>query len=197
MNNEQLIINNESANPQSGFVNPAIAEQLTAVNDVKAGIRDALSEKGVDMSGVPFTKYPEKVAENLGDDNEYFVNFAQGANHITLPRGITSVGARVFENNTRLLSVNVPEGVTDIHPHAFENSRISGGQFPNSLRVIGYRAFAGTSLWDVRFGSEIQSINGLAFAGCPNLRSITINRQPNSVSGAPWGALDATIAWRV
>lgn len=41
----------------------SIADQLTQLNQVKSGIKQALIDKGVDMSGIPFTKYAEKVEE--------------------------------------------------------------------------------------------------------------------------------------
>ena len=41
----------------------------------------------------------------------------------------------------------------------------------------------------------INSISNTAFAGCTNLETITINKSEGSVSGAPWGATNATVVW--
>ena len=40
----------------------SIADQLTQLNQVKSGIKQALIDKGVDMADVPFTRYAEKIA---------------------------------------------------------------------------------------------------------------------------------------
>lgn len=40
----------------------AIADQLTQLSQVKADIKQALIDKGVDMADVPFTQYAEKIA---------------------------------------------------------------------------------------------------------------------------------------
>jgi len=165
------------------------------VNNVRIGIRDALEEKGVEMSGVPFTEFPAKVAGISVGGNAEFINFLQGSSSVTLPDGLTFIGDRVFRDNFQITAVTIPEGVTEIRGEAFANSRISALSLPNSLETVGWRAFAGIPLWDARFGSEIRTINGAAFADCPNLRSIRINRPAGSVSGAPWGASGADVIW--
>ena len=42
----------------------SIADQLTQLNQVKSGIKQALIDKGVDMADVPFTQYAEKIMIN-------------------------------------------------------------------------------------------------------------------------------------
>lgn len=41
----------------------AIADKLTQLNNVKLAIKNAIINKGVDMTGVPFTQYASKIGE--------------------------------------------------------------------------------------------------------------------------------------
>lgn len=52
-----------------------------------------------------------------------------------------------------------------------------------------------TNLKSVTLPSSIESIGNNVFALCGSLETITINKPENSISGAPWGATNATIVW--
>lgn len=74
-------------------------------------------------------------------------------------------------------NIVIPEGVTIIGSDAFSgHGRMTSVQIPDSVMTIS----SGT------FGS---------FSGCFNLKTITINRPQDSISGAPWGATNATVVW--
>ena len=84
--------------------------------------------------------------------------------------------------------VNIPEGVTAIHPRpgtgtlgVFDNNEeVIIVNFPNSLTTIGTNSFSGcSSLTKVTFTSGITSIREGAFRYCSSLTSITI---PENVS---------------
>lgn len=49
------------------------------------------------------------------------------------------------------------------------------------------------SLASVTFNSTPSSISSTAFNGCPNLTTINVPWAAGAVSGAPWGATNATI----
>jgi len=177
--------------------NLTIAEQLTAVNDIKHEIKDALVDKGVNMTNVPFTEYPLKVKEIQGDGVEQnFLDFANGNSHVTLPKGLTRVRPFMFHPQCiDIWRVTIPEGVTSIEWGSFTNTQIGKVDFPNSLVTIGGWAFENSSLFgDIVLGENIQSIGTDAFIGTW-VQSITINRPPGSISGAPWGATNATVMW--
>lgn len=40
-----------------------IATKIVELNTVKSSIKSAIASKGIDMTGVPFTEYPEKINE--------------------------------------------------------------------------------------------------------------------------------------
>ena len=66
----------------------------------------------------------------------------------------------------------------------------------NGVISIDFQAFAAcTSLTSVTIGNNVTRINDYAFDGCTNLTTIVINKPHGSVSGAPWGATNATVVW--
>jgi hypothetical protein len=66
---------------------------------------------------------------------------------------------------------------------------------PNNVSKIESYVFSGCKFTNVRIGNGITSINKTAFSSCDALTDIYIDKPENSVSGAPWGATNATIHW--
>ena len=87
--------------------------------------------------------------------------------NITIPEGVTSIGAGAFQFCTSLTSITIPDTVTSIGTAAF-------------LRC--------TSLTSITIGSSVSSIGTDAFRDCTNLTSITI---PDSVTSIGFGAINS------
>ena len=136
----------------------------------------------------------------------------------SLPSGITSIGTYAFYNCKSLALTSLPSGLTGIGDFAFQNcSKLALTSLPSGLTHVGNYTFYGCqklSLTSLQSG--ITSIGGNAFSKCTGLTSITFQGKPNSiasnafnyctnlktinvpwesgaVSGAPWGAKNATI----
>ena len=61
---------------------------------------------------------------------------------ISLPEGVTSIGARAFRGCSGLISVYIPEGVTHIETEAFKDcSSLPAVTIPNSVTSIGSGVF--------------------------------------------------------
>jgi hypothetical protein len=45
------------------------------------------------------------------------------------------------------------------------------------------------------FGSSLTFVSDFSLIGCTNITTITINKSPNTLAYAPWGAVNATIIW--
>ncbi len=69
------------------------------------------------------------------------------------------------------ITIIVPEGVTEIAPHAVEgNTEVRNVLLPKSLRFIGEYAFANCdNLLNVAFYEGLEEIRDYAFADCPRL----------------------------
>lgn len=96
------------------------------------------------------------------------------------------IGARAFQGNTVLESVELPDGLTTIYAYAFENcTGITSIHLPDSITTLGYKVFGGCSNL-VSANYPVNWVNspsgngsnsyeyGTVFSGCPKLTEIEI-----------------------
>ena len=96
------------------------------------------------------------------------------------------IGARAFQGNTVLESVELPDGLTTIYAYAFENcTSITSIHLPDSITTLGYKVFGGCSNL-VSANYPVNWVNspsgngsnsyeyGNVFSGCPKLTEIEI-----------------------
>ena len=134
-----------------------------------------------------------------------------------LPIGLTKVGMCAFEGCAKLALTELPEGVTDISYAAFSNcSSIKLTRLPTRLESLGVRAFSGCyGIKQMTIPPDVKTISDRAFYSCGltactfqgtpqsistntfftnnNLTTINVPWAEGEVSGAPWGATNATI----
>ena len=138
----------------------------------------------------------------------------------TIPDGTTSIKSSKFLNMANLANVDIPDSVTSIESSAFINcTSLTSVELPSGLTSIGYNAFNGcTGLTSVELPSGLTSIGSTAFGSCSGLKTITFLGTPTTisitafsnchnlteiyvpwnsgdVSGAPWGAVNASVIY--
>ncbi len=98
---------------------------------------------------------------------------------LALPRIIkgyqlTEIGENCFKDNERLISVNIPLGVTSIKRYAFSGCvNLASVMLPTSLRGIYYKAFSNCSkLSSISIPSDVDIISDHAFSNCSNLKTV-------------------------
>ena len=93
---------------------------------------------------------------------------------ITIPNSVTSIGEHAFENCSDLTSVTIPNSVTSIGGSAFWCCRgLTSVTIGNSVTSIGEDAFYNCSgLTSVTIGNSLTSIGYRAFYECLNLSSL-------------------------
>ena len=98
-----------------------------------------------------------------------------GLECITLPSSLIVIEDSAFAHNS-LKSIDLPEHLERIGDHAFEGSwRLEAIRVPDSVRSIGYRAFADCrNLKSVTLPRRLQENGGYVFAGCGALGHIGI-----------------------
>ena len=137
----------------------------------------------------------------------------------SLPNSITSIGGAAFEECTNLKLTRLPDSVTSIGRRAFYrcfNLRLTS--LPSNLSVINdFTFYCCQKLAITHIPSSVTSIKQDAFYNCSSLTTLTFDGKPNSigyifsycdnltvinvpwsegeVSGAPWGAPNATIVY--
>ena len=91
------------------------------------------------------------------------------------------IGGYAFYNCSRLTSLNLPAGITEIGSSAFDGcSGLTSLTLPASITKIGWNAFEGCSgLTSLTLPAGITEIDYAAFYGCSGLTSLNI---PSSIT---------------
>jgi hypothetical protein len=90
----------------------------------------------------------------------------------TIPSFVKIIGAYVFQES-RITSIDIPEGVTTIERKAFSSSDLRTISFPNTLTFIGDEAFGRCKeLTTVFLPASLTTIGSFAFESCKNLKDV-------------------------
>ena len=100
--------------------------------------------------------------------------------YISLPDGLTYIGAYAFNYCLSLTSVTIPNSVTSIGKNAFGScSNLISVEIPNGVKTIGESAFGSCrKLSSIQIPTSVTSIGNYAFSACTNIGSLSV---PNSV----------------
>lgn len=116
---------------------------------------------------------------------------------------VESVGAYAFNGARYCTFEGIPQTIGTVGERAFTNSQTLADPYGEDLvfpdiKSIGKEAFSSFNFAgsNVYLGKNITSIgsNALAFKDSPHF-TLTIDRAEDAISGAPWGATNATIVW--
>ena len=115
----------------------------------------------------------------------------------SLPAGLTSISDYAFYGCTNLALTSLPAGLTSIGDYTFAGcTNLALTSLPTGVTSIGVNAFQNcTSLISITFKGTPTRIYSVAFSGCTNLTDIKVPWAEGAVSGAPWGATNATITY--
>ena len=100
----------------------------------------------------------------------YALAYCQMLTEVSLPRGLTEIGAHAFEGCCELRTLDLPSGLVTIGEEAFSNcDRLTSLDLPEGLLTVGASAFSGCSaLRSVTLPTSLLEIGDGAFY-CPNL----------------------------
>lgn len=177
-------------------VTAAIDENITAGN----------IKKDVQILGVTgdYDPTPTLVTKNITSNGTYNASSDNADGYSSVTVDVASENNAKFGNTpqsftvtSNLTSIDIPSGVTSIGTNAFQNfNKLASVDIPSSVTSIGNYAFAScTSLTSIDIPSGVTSIGSNAFQDCTNLTTITIHKAESSITGAPWGAPNATVVW--
>ena len=159
----------------------SVADKLLQVNQVKQDIKTAIEMKGVDMTGVAFGGYANKIAEisGGGEVDEYFYYskaYYTITNNSTLfsnawEHSLTVDPSEIKRSqypNGETEGVIIPQGVTSIGSNTFSYWGPNNQPLviPNSVRSIGNSAFRNweTNNQPLVIPDSVRSIGNYAFS---------------------------------
>jgi hypothetical protein len=95
---------------------------------------------------------------------------------ITLPPGLTSIGACAFDGCSSLTSIELPAGLTSLGNGAFYCcSSLTSIELPTDLTSLGTHAFyACSSMTTIALPAGLTSLGAYTFAGCSSMTSIEL-----------------------
>ena len=125
----------------------------------------------------------------------YAFNLCKNLTLTELPDNVTKIGGYAFGGCTSLALTELPSGVTKIDAYAFQSCiKLALTELPSSIATIDKYAFQScTNLKQITFKGKPTSIASTSFSSCTNLTVINVPWAEGEVSGAPWGATNATI----
>lgn len=108
-----------------------------------------------------------------------------------------ALNTAAFAGNSNLRYISIGIGVQTIPISCFASCQsLTNVYIGKNVDVISDNAFAGcTALQNMTIPANVEQISTSAFNGCFGLTSIIVNKPEGSISGAPWGATNATVTW--
>lgn len=137
--------------------------------------------------------YTNNEATSVG---KYAFAFCFNLKTVTMANA-TDINSNAFYDCTGLISANFPN-VKTVYSSAFNSSGLTSITF-NKLVTLGSNSdysgiFENTPMTSISIPSTIKTI-GLYALSYSSIKTITVNRKTGAISGAPWGAANATVNW--
>lgn len=127
---------------------------------------------------------------------KYAFTFCFNLQTVTMTKA-TDINSNAFYNCTGLISANFPN-VKTVYSSAFNRSGLTSITFNNLVTLGSNNDYSGifedTPMTSISIPSTIKTI-GLYALSYSNIKTITVNRRRNAISGSPWGASGATVNW--
>lgn len=106
---------------------------------------------------------------------DYSFYYEEDLKQVSLPNGVTIIGAHAFERCGSLLSMMLPNSVTEIGESAFNYcTSLNGINIPDGVARIERETFFATGISCLRLPPNLVSIGESAFNGCEFLTQIKI-----------------------
>ena len=144
-----------------------------SINTAMTAIADAIRARTGGTDALSLADMPGAIGA-IPDMKELLISVIERTvTEIDIPEGTTKLVYSCLSGCTNLTVVGIPSTVTSIGIHSFRNC---------------------SSLQSIDIPSSVTSIDTQAFNGS-GITQITVHKVQDSISGAPWGATNATITW--
>ena len=110
---------------------------------------------------------------------------------VSLPAGITHIGAAAFAGCSGLTSIDLPNGLESIGYAAFAQTGLTEISFPASLTAIGGSAFGETQLTEVTIPGSVGMIENAVFEDCLSLETVVIGEGVTAIGAYAFAWCDS------
>lgn len=116
---------------------------------------------------------------------------------VTIPASVRKIGVSAFYRCRKMKTLTIPGNVETFGDSAFNACEdLEAVVIQNGVISIPARCFQYcSSLSSITIPASVETIGDYAFYYCQSLLTITIPKPQGSISGAPWGAPNATVIW--
>lgn len=186
---EELKESNELSESQVTELNAQIDELNVLLSNKDATISDLNSViEGNNQTIANLNSTIDELVAQLNSENNLFNQLMTGRiTKVTAEdlEGLTEIRPYTFYNCKYLTSVELPSTIKIIGTRAFYGTSISSINLPSGIITISDGAFASTDLTSVTIPSSVGSIRSSTFESCYSLKSVTLNNGISSItSGA-------------
>ncbi|MBQ8136065.1 MAG: leucine-rich repeat domain-containing protein, partial [Clostridia bacterium] len=153
------------------------AEIVSYMGDCRLEIREIASSLG----GHPVSAIGDRAFSNEGwiefYTDEYPDYQRESIRRLTVPEGVTRIGAYAFEYCFNLIEITLPSTLLEIGEGAFDQcTTLSRVSLPSGLRALGSLAFHDcTSIIRMALPDSLTAIGENPFAGCTHLQTIGVS----------------------
>ena len=140
-----------------------------------------------------------KIPDSVTQIKKQAFYYCSSATLESLPAQLTEIGQAAFLDCRKITSISIPDTVTIMGQSAFLGcSSLKSIEIGTGLSLLDNSVFSGcSSLEDITIPMNINIIGQNVFSNCKKLKFIRIpNYTKDQISGAPWGASNASVIWK-
>ena len=161
------------------------------------GIQDSTKIRVLELSDNDQATNMVSTFDTLRDAERFITLHTDDKYHVEIGKDYHGIEFMdyLFSSNPSIYSIVIPNGFTSIPEGCFYNSGLTEMWLPESLEIIGDVAFLGTNITMFDAPKGITLIGENAFKNCDDLATMVLHCEEDTISGAPWGAPNATVVW--
>lgn len=149
-----------------------VIENINSLFSVKSDIRQAIEDKGVDMSNTPFTSFAVKISEipSGGGDLKGII---EGTTSELIDPTITRVASNLFYSTSFLKTVSLVN-VSYLGYSAFGKASVETVYLP-SVKIINYECFKSCVNLVTVYAPMCTNVSDYAFQNCTKLSNVVLS----------------------